>query len=143
VRASHESILVQFAVAGLSSRRQEHEGEPPAFDNFGHAGETGRRWTGLCQTHLDVALRVGSASAAVLTLLGQIVVVEPPTFDRKRCNLGGLGVRYPTASTQQVSWPWSPVVTTELHHPCERSWRGGLGCAIEAINVSVSWHAPT
>jgi hypothetical protein len=62
------------------SVRQEHEGEPPAFDSFGHAGETVRR-AGLCQTYLDVALHIGSASAAVLTLFGQIVVVrlpEPP-----------------------------------------------------------------
>jgi hypothetical protein len=82
------------------SVERECEGEPPAFDNFGHAGETGRRWAGLCQTHLDVALQVGSAPAAVLALLGQVVVVEPPISGRKRCNLGGSAVRC-SASTQQ------------------------------------------
>jgi hypothetical protein len=87
---------------GISVER-ECEGEPPAFDNFGHAGETGRRWAGLCQTHIDVALHVGSASAAVLTLLGQVVVVEPAIFGRKRCNLGGSGVRHSGAAyTRQV-----------------------------------------
>jgi hypothetical protein len=48
---------------------------------------------GLCQTHLDVALHIGSASAAVLTLFGQIVVVrslEPPRSGPFCQNLGGL-----------------------------------------------------
>ena len=53
------------------SPRQEHEGEPPTFDDFGHAGE-GWPAAGCARprTHLDVALHVGSASAAALTPSG-------------------------------------------------------------------------
>jgi hypothetical protein len=83
---------------------------------------------GLCQTHLDVALHIGSASAAVLTLFGQIVVVrlpEPPRSGSFCQNLGGslCGLScFVVFGSVQSSDPCSLWIAA-----CRRPGHGGLG----------------
>jgi hypothetical protein len=80
---------------------------------------------GLCQTHLDVALHIGSASAAVLTLFRQVVVVwspEPPRSGPFCQNLGGSLWRLSCFAV------FGSVSVCSLRiAACRRSEHGGLG----------------
>ena len=80
---------------------------------------------GLCQTHLDVALHIGSASAAVLTLFGQVVVVwspEPPRSGPFGQNLGSSLCKLSCFAV------FGSVSVCSLRiAACRRSEHGGLG----------------
>jgi hypothetical protein len=110
------------------------------FDNFGGAGEAGprrlckvvertgnrqagwmalalaeKRWPAVGCT-FDVALHVGSASAAVLTLLGQIVVVRTTNIWRKEVQSWWLGDPGTVTSHQTADDPGTASLAASTMH---------------------------